>query len=253
MSKLNLVNPLNPNQIIKTEDINDQINNNINQNNAINQQNIVQNNNINNVVQPNNLENNSNINQSTNENNNSSNKKKLNLILIIVAGVIILGLIIGCFLFIKLNNSNNEVPKEPNTGNNGAQSTNKTLLNEIVKNFNKNVASFPLENNATVSAKVENDNIKVSIVYPNYVLHYDFPLTDRNLSSTIMKNDELAFKTTAYIISSISSYYGHDFNSTFNYINNNRNSLSNINTITITELEKLLIISFNIDNPVIVQ
>lgn len=276
MSKLNLVNPLNPNQIIKTEDISNSVNNavdnnintNVVQNNEMNQTNMVQNNFNNQVFQPNTIENNSVDNQSTNNidstnnqqqiDNNDSNKKKLNIILIIVAVVVVLGLIIGYFLFVRLNNSNNDVPKEPNNSENINEGTNneesnKLSINNIVESFNKNVAIFPLESGSTVKAEVDGESIKVSVIYPDSVLYFYFSINNRDLSSTILKEDALAFKTTAYIISSISDYYGNDFNATYNYINNNKDSLSNIKTIAVTELDKLYIISLNIDNPVVAQ
>ena len=68
-----------------------------------------------------------------------------------------------------------------------------------------------------------------------------------------MKEDDLSFKTTAYIISSISSYYGNDFNAAYNYVINNKDSLASIQSISIVELDKLIIISFDITKPVIIQ
>ena len=211
--KLNLVNPLNPNEIIKQEIIMPK----------------------NNVVETNEIE-------TEVENNNKKPKKKMNLIIILVLVLIIVGLAMVYFVFLKDNK-----PKPPVNNNQTQEPSVPIALNNIVDIFNQNIINYSISPNTTVSAEEINNEIRVSVDMEESILNYSFTLNDRTMSITLSNQDDIGLQVTIYILSSIAQYHGVNFNDCAIYLNNNLDNLNEVNTLNVIDLETLIIISTNLD------
>lgn len=220
ITKLDLVNPLNPNQIIKSELL----------------------------IKDNTIEENEIDEHDDNQKKERKSKKKINLLLIIVILLIIIALVIYYFTFFQNNNTN----KNNNNQNNDViqKPTEPITLENIVNIFNQYIINYPLNEDSTISAELRENDIAVTINLDGQLLHYYFTYNDRILTATILKDDDLGFKITTYILSCIGQYNNIDFDQTVNYLNKNKDALNTIETLNIIEVNDLMIIRFDIDKTI---
>jgi len=205
--KINLVNPLNPNQIIKEEIIEVKQQQASEQNFEKEELHSIE------EIQP--------IEKSETPTKKKQNKK-LGLWILIIISIVILGLGAGYFIFIKDKPNNTPIQNENIT------------LNDISNNFNKNIERYNTIENSTISSRVIGNRINIIVNINNEITNYYFTLINENLRTSLSDNDIIGHEITLYISCAIANYYNIDFDSSYTYLKNNSNDLNSINNITIT-------------------
>ena len=223
--KINLVNPLNPNQIIKEEII--EVKQQVAQQNIEKEE-------IQPIEQPQPIEKPEPIEE-------KKQTKKLGLWILVIISIVILLLGAGYFIFIK---------DKPN--NTTIQNTNITL-NDISNNFNKNIQRYNTIENSSITSNVLNNRINIKININENTTNYDFILNNQTLNTSLSDNDAIGYEILIYISCAIANYYNIDFDSSYTYLKNNSNDLNSINNITITNQNQTKKISINLNEKLIIK
>ena len=207
--ELNLVNPLNPDEIVKKEILiekeapkeNEEVNNN-------------------------------------EENNQKPKKKKINPILLILLVVVIAAIgVIVYFTFF-----NNSEPDTPNTPQNPdtpeTPVTPQITLNDILNNFNSNENVNQLRETSEITANINNNNeIAIDVTTDGQTDSYLFTLENRDLLFEIDSNDLTSNLLFLIICDNIGQFHGLDVNEVYSYLAAIDLNTTAVNGITLTQLE----------------
>lgn len=216
--KINIVNPLNPNQIIREEVLTKKIVQELNDDIEIP------------IIE------------------NRTEKKKSKFPFILIFLLIIIGAGISYYYFFIYEKSNNK----PVTDGNQQQVVGISL-NDISNSFNQNIINHKIMDNYSANASTKDNKIIVSVNLNEQIISYEFILNDKKLSTILSDNDSIGYEVTIYIFSAVAQYYNINFDDAYNYLNNNINDLNKINNISITNLEQTKNISVNIEEKLIIQ
>ena len=210
--ELNLVNPLNPDEIVKKEILiekeapkeNEEVNNN-------------------------------------EENNQKPKKKKINPILLILLVVVIAAIgVIVYFTF--FNNSEPDTPNTPDTPQNPdtpeTPVTPQITLNDILNNFNSNENVNQLRETSEITANINNNNeIAIDVTTDGQTNSYLFTLENRDLLFEINPNDLTSNLLFLIICDNIGQFHGLDVNEVYSYLAAIDLNTTAVNGITLTQLE----------------
>lgn len=214
---INLVNPLNPNEIIKTETIVPKV------------EEVVE------EIIP--------SNEVTVE---KKNNKKLYIIIIAVVLLLVIG---GILIFVFTRNNTPNVPDDPIVDN---EDDLKITTQNISDIFNQNIGNYESAENSTISSEVINNNIRVHVNVDSSIIDYEFIISDRDLTIAIVENDTTSYKLTLFIISAISHYHGLNFDEVYNHLNNIAD-LNDLNNVEVTDLEQIKLINIKLDEVLVMQ
>ena len=213
--KLQYVNPLNPNEILKES--------------TVNKEESVSNTNVDVNVSTENI-----TNTTAEKTVVFKNNKKLKLIVIIAILLIFIVILAGIIIFPKLNK-----PTTPNTPSGDDTNINKTItLNDIISNTNENIYYKLLSNNYTVTV-TSSDNLVLFNLSNEFInKQIIFNLDGRNLTTTINKLEDYQDNLYALyiVLDGIGVFNGHGINETSNYLSAVQNNLQ-FNTIGITTFD----------------
>lgn len=219
--KINIVNPLNPDEIIRTELLIKQTDNVIND--VVNEEVVEQ------VVEKN-------------------TKKKINPIIFVILVILLVLFIGGYFLITNYLKTDKELENPSEVPN-----VKVITLNDISNNFNQNIGNYNVIENSQISSSVSDNKIIVSITTNNEIIKYEYSLADRKLTSIVANDDIVGYAITIYMFSAVAQYYDLNFDDVVTYLNNNINDLTVVNNIEVEELEQIKNISINIDQTMIIQ
>ena len=240
--KIEYVNPLNPNEVLKIKDTSNTQSNIQNSNENINNKPVENNNEVDEIKE------NSEVIEA--ETTISINNKKGKNKLLIVLAIILTSILLIPKLFSK---TNKPVVQKP------IQEEVKINLQDIVNNSTNNIYYKLLTSIYTVNISKVNDSIVFdlnSIDQTNPInKQIIFNLDNRNLKLELNKLEDNTDKLNAFytLADSIGQYYGHEVNEVGNYLYSIQNNYNfNTNGINTTETSDILgnsivEISFNID------
>ena len=216
--KINIVNPLNPNQIIKEEVLTQKIVQNLNDD----------------VEMP------------VVETENKKKKSKFPFILIFLLIIVGAGALYYYFFVYEKNTD------KPITNDNQQQIVGITL-NDISNNFNQNIINHKILGNYSATSTINDNKINISVNLNEQITNYEFIFNDKNLSTILSNNDAIGYEVAIYVFSAVAQYYDINFDEAYNYLNNNINDLSQVNNITIMNMEQTKNVSINVDEKLIIQ
>lgn len=227
--KLQYVNPLNPNEILKESTVNKE--------ESVSNVKVNTEPNMNNEIKTNNEkinENNSSDNTNTRKTVVFKNNKKLKLIVIIAILLIFVVILVSIIIFPKLNK-----PTTPDIPSGNDTNINKTItLNDIISNVNDNIYYKLLSNNYTVTVTSSDNLILFNLSNEFTNKQITFNLDGRNLTTTINKLEDYQDNLYALyiVLDGIGIFNGHGINETSNYLSAVQNNLQ-FNTIGITTFD----------------
>lgn len=229
---ISLVNPLNPDEILRTETITVEknIENSIQEN--IEEQNVMVETNV-----------------EIEENPKEKPKKSFNLIILTILTLVIAVLGISYYIIVSGNKSNIPVNNEQN---NTPQVNTTISLQDISNTFNQNIANYFVADNSTTISSVSNDKIAITVVLPDTKFNYEFSLNDGILSTIIAKDDNMGQNITIYILSSIAYHNKISFNDAVSYFSNLQ-TLDNVNNIDIIDMQQVQQINVNLNEIMEIQ
>ncbi len=176
---------------------------------------------------------------------NKPKKKKSfkKLLVIIILLIIIIGL--GVFLMLQINKK--QTADVPNIVSN-EKLVNKTIsLTDVVNNFNNNKLLRKIDNYQTKADIVEN-NLVITLSFDEETKIYEFIFADRKLS--IDATDELSFNLFLIVADSIGAFYGLDEHEVYIYLNSINLTDNNVPGITVTENSNSYLYSIDIDQKI---
>ncbi len=209
--ELNLVNPLNPDEIVKKEVL------------------------VKKEVAEENKEKTENAkNNETNETSQQPKKKKFNPILLIalVAVIAILGVVLYFTFFNKSEPSTPNTPSTPET-----PATPQITLNDILNNFNNNENINQLRETSEVNANINNNVLTIDVTTDGTTTSYLFTLENRDLVYEINANDLTSNLLFLVICDNIGQFHGLEVNEVANYLSSIDLTTTAVNGITLTQLE----------------
>ena len=223
VNKLNIVNPLNPNEIIKIEEL-------IENNNLDSKEANIENNNLESKQINNNIDNIKSENKS---------KRKINKFIIpLVLCITIIVIVILYFVF--FNKSNNVPSPTPNNPVNNIET--KITLNDIVNKFNNHSG---LQNLKTlgyncVAKDIDNKIIvdvnKIDIENTEDVSTKQYIFTLENRSFKFLdNNDDIYYNLYLIIMDSIGMLHGSEENEVISLLNSVDLTITNIDGITVVQ------------------
>ena len=219
------MNPLNPNEIIKTEElIEKQIPKDDNE------------------VQP------------TLELDNQPKKKSNKLIIMLLLIIIIIGVAAAVY-FIFFNKSNSsQTPTPTPTPNEPTEEPEITsiTLNDILNNFNNNSIIKQLQETNEINASIDNNKLIISVktIESDTPALYEYLLEDRMLKTTINTSDLTANILFLVIADNIGQFHGTPENETYNLLSSIDFTAAQIDGITYTINNENIDISINIDKKI---
>ena len=211
--ELNLVNPLNTDEIIKKE--------------ILTKKQVPEENNDSNI-------------NSTIENEEKPKKKKLNPILLVLLVVVIAS--IGVVLYFTLfNNSEPDTPNPPNNPNNPTTPetpvTPQITLNDILNNFNNNENVNQLKETSDITASINNNVITIDVTTDGQTNSYLFTLENRDLVFEINPNDLTSNLLFLIICDNIGQFHSLKTNEVYNYLSSIDLTTTAVNGITLNQLQ----------------
>ena len=212
--ELNLVNPLNPDEIVKKEVL------------------------VKKEVAEENKEKTENAkNNETNETSQQPKKKKFNPILLIalVAVIVVLGIVLYFTFFNKSEPSTPNTPSTPETPETPA--TPQITLNDILNNFNNNENINQLRETSEVNANINNNVLTIDVTTDGTTTSYLFTLENRDLVYEINANDLTSNLLFLVICDNIGQFHGLEVNEVANYLSSTDLTTTAVNGITLTQLE----------------
>lgn len=243
VNKLNIVNPLNPNEIIKIEEL-------IENNNLDSKETNIENNNLESKQINNNIDN--------VEVENKSKRKINKFIIPLVLCITIIVIVILYFVF--FNKSNNVPSPTPNDPVDNIET--KITLNDIFNKFNNHSNLQNLKDlGYNCIAKLENDAIIVNVneiieenteegIETSNTKQYIFELKDRNFTISLNTNDGIYYNLYLTLIDSIGMLHGLEENEVISLLNSVDLTVTNIDGITIVQTENGTEITINIDKKI---
>lgn len=232
--KIEYVNPLNPNEILRSKD-------NININNATVE------NNANTNVENTNIDK-ENIDKNSEEIEISITKQKSKKILLVLIVLIVLAIIIGSILIIPKIFNNDKKPIITDEGKKEEEI--KITLQDIISNSTNNTYYRLLTSIYNVNITINDNKIIFdlkSIDSLNEITkQFIFELENRNLKISFNKQEDNTDKLNALyaIYDSIAQYYGHEIDEAGNYLyslNNDYNFDINGITVNSVDLQNIMI------------
>ena len=212
--ELNLVNPLNPDEIVKKEVL------------------------VKKEVAEENKEKTENAkNNETNETSQQPKKKKFNPILLIalVAVIVVLGIVLYFTFFNKSEPSTPSTPNTPSTPETPA--TPQITLNDILNNFNNNENINQLRETSEVNANINNNVLTIDVTTDGTTTSYLFTLENRDLVYEINANDLTSNLLFLVICDNIGQFHGLEVNEVANYLSSIDLTTTAVDGITLTQLE----------------
>ena len=218
--ELNLVNPLNPDEIVKKEVLVTKEGANTSKDSTETSKN---------SDAPKNDE--------TNENIQQPKKKKSNPILLValVAVIAILGVVLYFTFFNKSEPSTPNTPSTPETPETPA--TPQITLNDILNNFNNNENINQLRETSEVNANINNNVLTIDVTTDGTTTSYLFTLENRDLVYEINANDLTSNLLFLVICDNIGQFHGLEVNEVANYLSSIDLTTTAVNGITLTQLE----------------
>ena len=215
--ELNLVNPLNPDEIVKKEVLVTKEGANTSKDSTETSKN---------SDAPKNHE--------TNENIQQPKKKKSNPILLValVAVIAILGVVLYFTFFNKSEPSTPNTPSTPET-----PATPQITLNDILNNFNNNENINQLRETSEVNANINNNVLTIDVTTDGTTTSYLFTLENRDLVYEINANDLTSNLLFLVICDNIGQFHGLEVNEVANYLSSIDLTTTAVNGITLTQLE----------------
>ena len=209
--KLEYVNPLNPNEIIKTNYVSNEI---------VKDEGIIK------ITEPPKV---------------TNKKKKSNKLIYIL--IIILIIIIGItsiFIFNKKDNKDTEKPVTEEKVN--------ITLNDISSNLKNSDYYSLLEKDYITNATINNNELNIELTKEETIKKYTFTLENRDLVIYLNETDVNNFNILYTVIDSISIYYKHDKGDVINYIKTLQDGYNfNLEAIKTEKTDLGYKISINID------
>lgn len=238
VNKLNIVNPLNPNEIIKIEEL-------IENNKLDSKEANIENNNLESKQINNNI-----------DNIKSENKLKRKINKFIIPLVLCITIIVIVILYFVFFNKSNNVPS-PTPNNQVDNIETKITLNDIVNKFNNHSG---LQNLKTLGyncvAKVIDNKIivdvnKIDIENTEDVSTKQYIFTLENRSFKFLdNNDDIYYNLYLIIMDSIGMLHGLEENEVISLLNSVDLTVTNIDGITIVQTENGTEITINIDKKI---
>ena len=215
--ELNLVNPLNPDEIVKKEVL------------------------VKKEVAEENKEKTENAkNNETNETSQQPKKKKFNPILLIalVAVIVVLGIVLYFTFFNKSEPSTPSTPNTPSTPETPeTPATPQITLNDILNNFNNNENINQLRETSEVNANINNNVLTIDVTTDGTTTSYLFTLENRDLVYEINANDLTSNLLFLVICDNIGQFHGLEVNEVANYLSSIDLTTTAVDGITLTQLE----------------
>ena len=221
--ELNLVNPLNPDEIVKKEVLVTKEGANTSKDSAETSKN---------DDVPKNDETNENIQQPKN--------KKSNPILLValVAVIAILGVVLYFTFFNKSEPSTPSTPNTPSTPETPeTPATPQITLNDILNNFNNSENINQLKETSEVNANINNNVLTIDVTTDGTKTSYLFTLENRDLVYEINANDLTSNLLFLVICDNIGQFHGLEVNEVANYLSSIDLTTTAVNGITLTQLE----------------
>ena len=205
--ELNIVNPLNPDETIKTETLVEkkvtEESDNINNNNDITEE--------------------------------KPKKKKLNPILLILLVVVIVA--VGVVLYFTFFNKS-ESPSTPNTPSTPETPTPPQItLNDILNNFNSNETINQLRETSDITASINDNQIIIDVATDEQSKNYIFTLENRELIFEIDQNDLVSNLLFIIICDNIGQFHGLESSEVANYLSSIDLNTTSVNGITLIQSE----------------
>ena len=218
--ELNLVNPLNPDEIVKKKVL-------VTKEGANTSKDSTETSKSNDVPK----------NDETNENIQQPKKKKSNpiLLVVLVAVIAILGVVLYFTFFNKSEPSTPNTPSTPETPENPA--TPQITLNDILNNFNNNENINQLRETSEVNANINNNILTIDVTTDGTTTSYLFTLENRDLVYEINANDLTSNLLLLVICDNIGQFHGLEVNEVANYLSSIDLTTTAVNGITLTQLE----------------
>ena len=212
--ELNLVNPLNPDEIVKKEVL-------------VKKE----------VAEENKEKTETSKNNETNETSQQPKKKKFNPILLIalVAVIVVLGIVLYFTFFNKSEPSTPSTPSTPETPETPA--TPQITLNDILNNFNNNENINQLRETSEVNANINNNVLTIDVTTDGTTTSYLFTLENRDLVYEINANDLTSNLLFLVICDNIGQFHGLEVNEVANYLSSIDLTTTAVDGITLTQLE----------------
>ena len=215
--ELNLVNPLNPDEIVKKEVL------------------------VKKEVAEENKEKTENAkNNETNETSQQPKKKKFNPILLIalVAVIVVLGIVLYFTFFNKSEPSTPSTPNTPSTPETPETPTTPQItLNDILNNFNNSENINQLKETSEVNANINNNVLTIDVTTDGTTTSYLFTLENRDLVYEINANDLTSSLLFLVICDNIGQFHGLEVNEVTNYLSSIDLTTTAVDGITLTQLE----------------
>ena len=215
--ELNLVNPLNPDEIVKKEVL------------------------VKKEVAEENKEKTENAkNNETNETSQQPKKKKSNPILLValVAVIIVLGIVLYFTFFNKSEPSTPSTPNTPSTPETPeTPATPQITLNDILNNFNNSENINQLKETSEVNANINNNVLTIDVTTDGTTTSYLFTLENRDLVYEINANDLTSNLLFLVICDNIGQFHGLEVNEVANYLSSIDLTTTAVDGITLTQLE----------------
>ena len=215
--ELNLVNPLNPDEIVKKEVL------------------------VKKEVAEENKEKTENAkNNETNETSQQPKKKKFNPILLIalVAVIVVLGIVLYFTFFNKSEPSTPSTPNTPSTPETPeTPATPQITLNDILNNFNNSENINQLKETSEVNANINNNVLTIDVTTDGTTTSYLFTLENRDLVYEINANDLTSNLLFLVICDNIGQFHGLEVNEVTNYLSSIDLTTTAVDGITLTQLE----------------
>ena len=176
-------------------------------------------------------------NDETNENIQQPKNKKSNPILLValVAVIAILGVVLYFTFFNKSEPSTPNTPSTPETPENPA--TPQITLNDILNNFNNNENINQLRETSEVNANINNNVLTIDVTTDGTTTSYLFTLENRDLVYEINANDLTSNLLFLVICDNIGQFHGLEVNEVANYLSSIDLTTTAVNGITLTQLE----------------
>ena len=221
--KLNIVNPLNPDEVIKTEEL------------------------VEKQIPKADEEN-----QTVLETNNQPKKKSNNLIIILLLIIVVIGIAAGVY-FVFFNKSKpspaptptpNEPVEEPETT--------EITLNDILNNFNNNSMIKQLQETNEINANIDNNKLIISVkpLESDTPTLYEYVLENRTLKTTINTSDLTANILFLVVADNIGQFHGTPENETYSLLSSVDFTAAQIDGIVYTINNENIDISINIDKKI---
>ena len=170
-------------------------------------------------------------------------KSSKKLLLIIILILVVIGL--GIFLALQINK--NQKVDIPNISNYEKTYTIPISLNDIINNFNENILLNEIDNYQINTDIVEN-NLIVTLTNEEEIKTYEFVFNNRNLSIDVA--DDMGLNLFIIVADSIGAFYGLDENEVYLYLSSIDINNNKIQGITVTENSNSYLYSINIDHKI---